>query len=390
MRMALQLAARARGATRPNPMVGAVVVRGGRVVGSGYHRRAGQPHAEILALSAAGARARGATLYVTLEPCRHFGRTPPCVPAILASGIRRVVVAMADPNPQMRGQSLRRLRAAGVETRAGVLAQEAQALNEVYVTWRRKHRPFVTVKVAHSLDGKIATRTGQSHWPEGRGAAISARRSQWIASPAARRYVHVLRRQVDAIMVGVGTVLADDPRLTVRTRGSWIVNRGSKEQPLRVVVDSRLRTPPTARLFQGAAPVLIATTASAPVARRRALEAKGAEVRIFPRRGGGVDLRALLETLARRQVTHLLVEGGGTLIAGFLEARLVDRWISIVAPRLIGGRAAPTAVEGAGVGSVHHAVPLHEVTWSRLGGDFIIRGRLKRCQAPSSKWCLAP
>lgn len=359
IRLALQLAARARGRTRPNPMVGAVVVsRAGRLVGAGYHRRAGGPHAEILALRAAGRQARGGTLYVTLEPCRHTGRTPPCVPALVSAGLRRVVVAMADPNPRMRGRALRALARAGIATRLGVRRAEAERLNPVYLTWRRLGRPFVTVKVAQSLDGKIATRTG---------------RSRWISGPAARRYARQLRASADAILVGAGTVLADNPRLTLHKRKGPLL----KAVPCKVIVDSTLRTPPTARLFRGGGQVLIATTAAAPAARRRALAARGAELLVLPRRPGGVDLRALCRRLARREITHLLVEGGGTLIASLLRDRLVDRWIAIIAPRLIGGRQAPTPVDGAGVASVRQAVPVRVTAWRRLGDDFVIEGQVR-------------
>ena len=355
MRRALALAARGQGRTRPNPMVGAVIVCAGRVVGTGYHRRAGEPHAEVVALRAAGTRARGATLYVTLEPCDHQGRTPPCTAAILASGVRRVVAAHEDPNPRVRGRGLRRLRAAGLATRVGVLAAEARALNEIYLTWRTARRPFVTVKVAQSLDGKIATRTGDS---------------QWISGPAARAYGQALRAQVDAILVGVRTVLADDPRLTCR-------GPRPMRPPLRVVVDAALRTPPTARLLRGGAPVLIATTRAASAARRRRLAARGAEILILPGRHGRVNLRALLRELARREITHLLIEGGGELIASAVQAGVVDRWIAIIAPILIGGRLALTAVAGDGITSLRQAVPLQGVTWRRLGRDLVVEGRVR-------------
>ena len=368
MGMALALAARAQGQTRPNPMVGAVVVRHGRVVGIGYHHRAGWPHAEVLALRTAGARARGAVLYVTLEPCRHTGRTPPCVPAIVAAGVRRVVAAMPDPSPRMRGRGLRALRAAGLAVRAGVCRAEAQRLNEVYLTWRRRLRPFVTVKVAQSLDGKIATVTGDS---------------RWITGPAARRVAHALRGSVDAIMVGVRTVLADNPRLSARGarppcppggRGAW--HQRPFRPPLKVVVDSTCRTPTTARLLTGGDPVLIATTTRAPSARRRALAARGAEILVLPSRDGQVDLRALLRALARREITHLLLEGGGELIAAALRDRLVDRWIAFLAPSLIGGRAAPTPVGGAGIRALRQAVPVRVIAWSCVGDDLMVEARI--------------
>lgn len=352
MQAALALAAKARGRTRPNPMVGAVVVKAGRIVGAGYHHRAGQPHAEIVALGAAGPGARGATLYVTLEPCRHTGRTPPCTRAIAAAGIRQVVAAMTDPNPRMQGRGLRELRAAGIATRVGVLQAEAERLNEVYLTWRRRHRPFVTVKVAQSLDGKIATRTGSS---------------RWISGAPARQFVHQLRAQVDAIVVGVRTVLADDPRLTVRTTASIRL-------PLKIVLDDRLRTPLNARLLRGRAPVVIATTPGASAARRRALERRGAEVAVLPARHGRVDLRALLRLLAHRDITHLLVEGGGEVITSFVEAGLVDRWISILAPILVGGPAL-TPMEGKGIARLRDAPRLRQAIWRALGHDLMIDGR---------------
>lgn len=366
MRRALALAARARGATRPNPMVGAVIVAGGprrtargrRIVGEGFHRRAGGPHAEITALRAAGRRARGATLYVTLEPCCHTGRTPPCVPAIVKAGIRRVVAAMPDPNPVVGGRGLRRLRAARVATRVGVRAADAEALNPCYLTWRRLGRPFVTVKVAQSLDGKIATRTGAS---------------RWISGPAARRYAHTLRAQADAILVGVRTVLRDDPRLTVRAAGGR--RPAAARPPLKVVLDATLRTPPTARVLRGGR-ALLATTAAAPAGRRRALAARGAEVIVFPGRGGLVNLPAVLRHLARREITSLVIEGGGEVIASALKARAVDRWVAIVAPMLIGGREAPTAVAGPGVSSLRQAVPLTVTACRRLGRDLIIEARI--------------
>lgn len=357
MRAALALAARAQGRTRPNPMVGAVVVSPrGTIVGRGYHPRAGQPHAEMLALRRAGRRARGATLYVTLEPCRHVGRTPPCVPAVVSAGVRRVVVAMEDPNPAMRGRSVRTLRQAGVATRVGVLRAEAERVNPIYLTWRRRGRPFITVKVAQSLDGKIATRTGQS---------------RWISGPAARRYAHQLRASADAMLVGVNTILADNPRLTARGVGTL--------HPLvRVIVDSMLRTPPTARVLRGGGPVWIATTAAAPAARRRALIARGAELLILPRRARGVDLRALGRRLAQREITHLLVEGGGELIASLLRDGLIDRWVAMIAPTLIGGRTAPTPVGGAGIASLRRATSIQVTASRRLGHDFVIEGTVQR------------
>ena len=362
MSEALRLARRGLGRTSPNPMVGAVVVRGGRVVGRGWHRRAGAPHAEVLALRQAGARARGATLYVTLEPCAHVGRTPPCVDAVIASGITRVVAAMRDPNPRTHGRGFRRLHAAGLAVVQDVLREDAERLNEVFCTYMSARRPFVSVKIAQSLDGKIATAGGQS---------------RWISGAAARRFVHRLRTQVDAIAVGVNTVLADDPLLTVRDRHDRPLAMG-RRPPLRVVVDSQLRTPPSARLFtQQASSVIIATTARAPLARTRRLTARGAEIVRLPARRGGVDLRALCRWLARHDVTHLLIEGGGEVIASALADRLVDRAYVIQAPCFIGGRHAPTSVGGAGAPSLAQAWRLAQPRRRRLGDDWLIEGLVR-------------
>ena len=374
MHLALALAAKARGRTRPNPMVGAVVVRAGRVVGTGWHRRAGGPHAEVLALRHAGPRARGATLYVSLEPCAHTGRTPPCTEAIASAGIRRVVAAMKDPNPKNRGRGLRRLKARGIRTSVGLLEKEARALNRVFITWRTAGRPFVTGKVAQSLDGKIATRRGSS---------------RWISGPAAREWVHRLRGQVDAILVGVGTVLKDNPRLTVRNpvtlrqaqgerpaRGELVEPRAG--QPIRVILDSRLRTPPRARIFASRSVVVIAATARASTSREARLRRAGAEILRVPSRNGRVDLRALLRQLAKREISHLLIEGGGEVIASAFEARVVDRLACIIAPTIIGGRDAPTAVEGTGVKSLNAAVRLGNVHVHPLGKDLLVTADVHR------------
>ena len=363
MQMALSLAAKGQGGTRPNPMVGAVVVRAGRVVGAGYHRKAGQPHAEIRALRRAGARARGATLYVSLEPCAHTGRTPPCTEAIAAAGIRRVVAAMIDPNPKNRGRGIRRLKAHGIRTSVGLLEKEAQGLNRVFVTWMTAGRPFVTVKVAQSLDGKIATRTGSS---------------RWISGPAARAWAHRLRGQVDAILVGIETVLKDKPRLTVRISPTMSLSKGERNAPVKVILDSHLRTPPAARIFGSRTPVIIATTARASKSREAQLHRAGAEILRLPGRAGRVDLRPLLRRLAAREISHLLIEGGGQVIASAFEAGAVDRLACIIAPTIIGGRDAPTAVEGTGVKLLNAAVRLGNVHVHPLGKDLLVTADVYR------------
>jgi diaminohydroxyphosphoribosylaminopyrimidine deaminase/5-amino-6-(5-phosphoribosylamino)uracil reductase len=356
MRRALRLAARGWGRTNPNPMVGAVLVRDGRVVGEGYHRQAGGPHGEIWALRAAGEQARGATLYVTLEPCCHHGRTPPCTEAIIAAGVRRVVAAMVDPFPQVRGCGLDHLRAAGVAAEVGLLEEQARRLNEGYVKRLASGLPFVSLKAAMSLDGKTATAAGDS---------------QWITGERARRAAHRLRAEHDAVLTGIQTVLADDPRLTVRhLRG---------RNPRRVVADSGGRTPTTARLLAAdARPPVIAVTDAAPAERREALAAAGAEVWVLPAREGRVDLEALLRRLAEEGTQRVLLEAGGTLTAAALAAGLVDRVYFFIAPCLLGGAGARTPVEGEGVLSLAERHCLRDVRVKRVGEDVLIVGELAR------------
>ncbi len=356
MRLALRLAARARGWTSPNPMVGALVVRDGRVVGRGYHRRAGGPHAEVHALEAAGAEAKGATLYVTVEPCCHAPkRTPPCTDAVIASGVRRVVVAMRDPNPRVRGRGIRLLRGAGLAVEVGVLEAEARRLNEGYASWVTTGRPFVTLKIAQTLDGKIATASGES---------------QWITGPRARALTHRLRAQVDAVIVGLGTVLADDPRLTAR--------RGARRHPHRVILDERLAIPPTARVLRWVegATTYVATTDRAPAARRRRLEALGAVVLPVKSRKGLVDFDDLLDRLGALQMTSVLIEGGSEVNASALRAGVVGKVVVMVAPRLLGGRDAVGAVGGISPLRLADAVTLRDVSVRRVGVDFIVEGYL--------------
>ncbi|MDR7554470.1 MAG: bifunctional diaminohydroxyphosphoribosylaminopyrimidine deaminase/5-amino-6-(5-phosphoribosylamino)uracil reductase RibD [Armatimonadota bacterium] len=360
MEEALALAARAAGRTSPNPMVGALVVAGGEVVGRGFHARAGEPHAEVLALREAGMRARGATVYVTLEPCAHQGRTGPCADALVAAGVRRVVVAMVDPDPQVRGRGLARLRAAGVEVDVGVLEDRAQRLNEAFIKHRVTGLPFVTLKWAMSLDGRIAGAGG---------------RPVAVTGEAARRYAHELRNTHDVVLVGVGTVLADDPLLTCRLPGG--------RTPMRVVVDSHLRTPPTARVVAtaGEAPTLVATTTAASPTRVEALRRAGVEVLVQEHAVPRVALRPLLEDLGRRGVLSVLVEGGATVHAAFLAAGLADKVIALVAPVLIGEPGAPApvaALPSAGTGADAWAPRrLRDVrVLADLGGDVAIEGYL--------------
>ena len=313
MASALRLAERGRYTTDPNPRVGCVLVKDGQVVGEGWHRRAGGPHAEIEALRAAGDSARGADCYVTLEPCCHHGRTPPCTEALIEAGVRRVVAAMADPNPRVAGNGLAQLRAAGIETVCGMLEQEAEALNRGFVSRHRRGRPWVTAKLAASLDGRTALASGES---------------KWITSGAARADVHRLRAASSAILTGIGTVLADDPRLDARVEAEVV-------QPLRVVVDSRLRMPADARMLSLPGGTLIAACRPDPKRLAR-LDAAGAEVWPAPEKAGRVDLEALLAELARREVNEVLVEAGPRLNGALAEAALVDEWVVYLAPCLLG------------------------------------------------------
>ncbi len=358
MRMALRLAARAHGRTSPNPMVGAVVVRRGEIVGRGWHRRAGQPHAEVGALAEAGAKARGADLYVNLEPCNHVGRTGPCVRCILDAGIARVVVGMRDPNPLVNGKGMRALRRAGVEVVPGVLEQECVALNEAFVCFITRGRPFVTWKSAITLDGRVAARSGDSRWVTGEPARLEG---------------HRLRDTHDAIVVGVGTVLADDPELTCR------LPRG--RDPIRVVVDSHLRAPPTARVVAVAAtsqaPTWIVCGQAAPAHRAAALEDHGARViRVGADGRGRVSVNELLRALAAREVTGLLLEGGPTLAGSFWREGLIDRVVAFVAPKLLGDPAALPMLDGAEVAAMSEARSLHQVRTRLIGPDLMVAGRV--------------
>jgi diaminohydroxyphosphoribosylaminopyrimidine deaminase/5-amino-6-(5-phosphoribosylamino)uracil reductase len=354
MRRALALAERGRGSTRPNPVVGAVLVRDGRVVGEGYHVRPGEPHAEVHALAAAGAAARGATLYVSLEPCCHTGRTGPCTEAILAAGPTRVVVGYRDPNPRVDGRGTARLRRAGIRVDVGCLEAECRAANRAFAVWIREGRPLVTLKAAVTLDGFLADRFRRAR-----------RAPVWITGEAARREAHVLRAAHDAVLVGAGTVRADDPRLTVRLPGL----RGAPG-PLRVVLDGRLRTPATAHLLDGGPPTLIVTAADGPGrGRARALEARGAEVLALPGRDGRVALRRVLGALAEREVQSLLVEGGAEVLGAFVDARLVDRVALFVAPRLLGA-GVPMAA-GRGV-PVAQALRLGPIAARPIDGDLLL------------------
>ena len=359
MAQALMLAARGVGTTSPNPPVGAVVVRNGRVIGAGYHQRAGGPHAEVLALRRAGTRARGATLYVTLEPCCHLDkRTPPCAPLILKSGITRIVVATADPNPKVRGRGIAALRRAGVKVDVGVGRSEAESLIEPYRTRIRTGYPFVTLKVAATLDGKIAT---------------AQRESRWITGLAARRVVRRLRTASDGILVGIGTVLADDPSLTTGQKPA------SSVKPLRIVLDPNLRIPLGSQvLTDGKARTLLVATAAAPKAQLEILRRRGVEVLVLPQHNGLVEWKALLAELGQRGLNALLIEGGAEVNASALQSGVVDRMIYFIAPKVLGGHDAVGAVGGICPPHLTDAVRLRDVMVSHVGSDIMIDGRVQR------------
>jgi diaminohydroxyphosphoribosylaminopyrimidine deaminase/5-amino-6-(5-phosphoribosylamino)uracil reductase len=346
MRRALALARRGRGHTSPNPMVGAVLLKGGRVVAEGYHRRPGAPHAEAVALQRAGPRARGATLYVNLEPCVHtHKRTPPCTEAIIRAGVKRVVAAMKDPNPRVNGKGFEALTKAGIEVEVGLLEAEALRLNEAYVKHIQTGMPFVMLKVAMTLDGKIATSTGQS---------------KWITGPQARRMVHALRARVDAVLTAVGTVLADDPALTVR-----FLKRPPR-QPLRVVIDPELQSPLGAQVFRTPPPTLLVSRRPLPEALRR----QGVEGLMFSTRE--LSLRWLLRELGKRGITSVLIEGGSALAGRAVAERVPDKVVFFIAPKLLGGKQSYPAVGGPEPRSLQDALPLGQMKVRRVGEDLLV------------------
>jgi diaminohydroxyphosphoribosylaminopyrimidine deaminase/5-amino-6-(5-phosphoribosylamino)uracil reductase len=353
MAHALQLAARGLYTTSPNPRVGCVIVKNDVMVGSGWHQQAGQPHAEIHALREAGAAARGATAYVTLEPCSHHGRTPPCAEALIAAGVARVVVAMQDPNPQVAGNGLALLQKAGIATACGLLEMQARELNAGFIKRMVMGHPWLRIKTASSLDGKTALSSGVS---------------KWITGASARQDVHRLRARSCAILTGIGTVLADDPALNVR-------DIETTRQPLKVIVDSRLQTPPAAKILSGA-PTLIAC-AESDARRIAALEAAGAEIRCLPGEAGQVDLGALLSILAQRGINEVMTEAGATLNGALIRAGFVDEWVMYVAPVLLGdaARGLFTLAEPAQM-ETRHQLTIQDIR--QIGADMRITAQFEK------------
>ena len=355
MREALRQARKGIGQTSPNPTVGAVIVRQGKVLATGYHRGAGLPHAEVEALNKIGAKAPGDTLYVTLEPCNHYGRTPPCTEAILKSGIKRIVVGMNDPNPGVSGGGCEFLRDNGIEVKAGILETECRQINETFLKFVTSKRPFVIVKSALTLDGWSGTATGHS---------------KWITNDKSRQFVHRLRAQVDGVMVGVGTVLADDPLLTARPR------RGSRKNPLRIVVDTHLRTPKNARVLaqDSSSNTLIAVSSDVPAEDRKRFQRKGVSILPCPTRTGMIDLGALMNILGSMSVTSIMVEGGASIIGSMLRERLVDKFFIFNSPKILGGDDGLPMAAGPGANRIDQCLALKDIQIRRFGDDILIVG----------------
>jgi diaminohydroxyphosphoribosylaminopyrimidine deaminase/5-amino-6-(5-phosphoribosylamino)uracil reductase len=353
MQRAIELATQARGRTSPNPMVGAVIVKDGKIIGEGYHKKAGTPHAEIHALAAAGNEARGATLYVSLEPCCHHGRTPPCTEAIINSGIKRVVIAALDPNPKVAGGGLQRLKEAGIDAEFGLMQEAAMELNAVFFKYIQRALPYVALKTAMTLDGKIAAGSGDS---------------RWITGPEARQHVHQLRNIYDAIMVGIGTVLADNPRLNTR------LQEGQGRDPVRVIIDNQLDLPVNSIIAQSSReqPSLVFCGKEIDEHKASELSRLGVEIIKTDLENGLVPLQEVLAILAQREISSILVEGGAELNASLIEQGLVDKFYWFITPKIIGGREAKSPVGGSGYQFMREALELSIRDIKSLGRDILI------------------
>jgi diaminohydroxyphosphoribosylaminopyrimidine deaminase/5-amino-6-(5-phosphoribosylamino)uracil reductase len=355
MKRVLRLAEKGRGRTSPNPMVGAILVKDGRIVAEGYHAKAGEPHAEIIALRKTGKEAKEATLYLNLEPCTHYGKTPPCAPVVIEAGVRRAVIGMEDPNPLVKGRGVEALKRAGLDVYVGILEKECRRLNEAFCKYILNKEPFLILKVVATLDGKIATRKGES---------------QWISGEASRRFVHRLRDQVDGVIVGIGTVLKDDPMLTARVKGG--------KDPYRIILDSRLRIPENAKVIEiSPSRTIVATTELAPGEKVERLEKKGVRVLILDSKKGRVDLKSCLFKLGEMGMMSLLVEGGSQLNGSFLDEGLIDKIFLFLSPKLIGDPQALGMFDGHGVTSLKEAIPLNELKVIRIGEDLLLEGYLQ-------------
>jgi diaminohydroxyphosphoribosylaminopyrimidine deaminase/5-amino-6-(5-phosphoribosylamino)uracil reductase len=359
MQMALDLAKKGRGFTSPNPMVGAVIVKNGKVVGKGFHQAAGSPHAEVNAIDDAGALAKDATLYVTLEPCNHTGRTPPCTEKVLAAGIKKVVVAMKDPNPEVTGGGIDYLKSRGVHITEGVCEDQAKTLNEVFLKYIKTKRPFSIIKCAATLDGQIATRTGDS---------------RWVTGEESREFVHRLRHAVDAIMVGINTVIQDDPSLTTRLKNRQENERGL--DPIRIILDTHLRIPENAKLLRlnSDSGTIIVTGHTVPKDKKDRLAALGARILESPVKDDLIDLDKLMEQLGALGVTSLLIEGGSRVIASALSAGIVEKAMFFFAPKILGGDDGVSICKGSGTAYMNHCIPVKDIHIRRFGDDVMIAG----------------
>ncbi len=353
MQRAFSLALRGKGWVHPNPLVGCVLVKNGKVVGEGYHARFGDRHAEQMALAQAGSRAKGATAYVNLEPCAHWGKTPPCAPALVSAGIREVYIADIDPNPKVKGRGVRLLKKAGLKVHVGLERAAARHINRAFITWMTKNRPYVVLKMAATLDGKIATRTGES---------------RWISGVESRQLVHQLRAESDAVLVGATTAVKDNPALS---------SHGVGRDPLRIVLDPRLRTSPALNIYRKSPqPTWIITGAKVPGARQKRMEKAGHKILRESLKNRKSKVNKLLSLLAKNNISQLLIEGGGETSWPFLSSKLVDELYLFLAPKILGGRLAPTWVGGEGFARMGQALELKSMSVARLGSDLLIRGFL--------------
>ncbi|MBF8984372.1 bifunctional diaminohydroxyphosphoribosylaminopyrimidine deaminase/5-amino-6-(5-phosphoribosylamino)uracil reductase RibD [Lutibacter sp. B2] len=359
MKRAVELSKLGAGYTNPNPLVGAVIVKEDRIIAEGYHEEYGKEHAEINAFKNAKEDVEGSTMYVTLEPCSHYGKTPPCADEIVKRGISKVIIGMKDPNPLVAGKGIEILRKNGIEVIAGIEEDEIKKINEIFIKYITTKTPFCILKTAMTLDGKIASKTGDS---------------KWISNEMSRRYVHKLRHRVSGIMVGIGTVLADDPSLTTR------LEEGNRIDPTRIIVDTKARIPLEAKVLNldSKAPTIIATTEKAPKDKIKALKEKGAEVIITPLKNDQVDLKELMKILGDKNIDSILIEGGSTLNYEALNAGLVDKVISFIAPKIIGGRSAKTPVGGDGIEYMKDAFTLSNIEILRFKEDLMIEGYIER------------
>lgn len=358
MHRAIEVAKSGWGRTNPNPLVGAVIVKNDKVIAEGYHRAIGRPHAEIEAIDHSAEDVRGSTLYVNLEPCSRYGRTPPCVKAIIDSGIKKVVVAMEDPNPQVSGEGIRILREAGIDVVTGILETEAKKLNEIFIKYITLKKPYVIMKMAMTLDGKIATVSGDA---------------KWISGESSRKYVHIIRERVAAIMVGVNTIINDDPLLTARTES------GKEKKLVKIIIDGKGKISPDCKVIRTASSecVILATTSAIRQPKEDLLLEKGVQILKLDGQDGHVDLNMLMDHLYQREIDSILLEGGGQLNAVALKLRLVDKVMTFIAPKIIGGKDAKTPVEGEGIPWMKEAIELRHISIQRFDDDTLIEGYLK-------------